>query len=387
MSVGQGDNHTRIKYIGFADSSFRAPIFYDSNDTGYYGDFAGNSRHLRLNLSSAQPDGTVGRLRVSSSTNGASEITSDTYAIMLGPSSTRTGAGYYYAGIAINGLMNYSGGTSYDTAAHIWLGAYYRDTPGSERSDFIVAIKSGIGNTGTGSDLPQVRFRVDYDGIASATGSLRAPIFYDSDNTAYYTNPATGTQINYLNVKGAWGGSPYGSSHAQLNIEGDSYPSITHRNISSGGYWLVHHAADDTMNWYGGTGGYNGTAWNRNMYLDMSGNLTARGNITAYSDRNLKTNIVTIDNALNKVMSLRGVYFDWIESGEHSIGMIAQEVEEILPELIITNDEREVGTEITKIIIKSLDYSKIVSVLVEAIKEQQNMIEELNKRLTSVECK
>jgi hypothetical protein len=211
------------------------------------------------------------------------------------------------------------------------------------------------------------------------TTDIRSPIYYDLDNTAYYTNPATGTQINYLNVKGAWGVSPYGSSHAQLNIEGDSYPSITHRNISSGGYWLVHHAADDTMNWYGGTGGYNGTAWNRNMYLDMSGNLTARGNITAYSDRNLKTNIVTIDNALNKVMSLRGVYFDWIESGEHSIGMIAQEVEEILPELIITNDEREVGTEITKIIIKSLDYSKIVSVLVEAIKEQQGQIDELRK--------
>jgi hypothetical protein len=243
----------------------------------------------------------------------------------------------------------------------------------------------GYGNTIAQQDWCM---RWDSSGNGFSNSSHRAPIFYDSDNTAYYTNPATGTQINYLNVKGAWGGSPFGSSHAQLNIEGDNYPSITHRNMGTGGYWLVHHAADDTINWYGGTtGGYNGTAWNRNMYLDMSGNLTARGNITAYSDRNLKTNIVTIDNALNKVMSLRGVYFDWIESGEHSIGMIAQEVEEILPELIITNDEREVGTEITKIIIKSLDYSKIVSVLVEAIKEQQNKIEELNKRLTSVECK
>ena len=292
---------------GTAQGSWRAPIFYDSNDTSYYLDAASTSRINRIDYTNL-----------------------------------------YYAPDTRFGFVG----------ANV-----YADT-----------INSGV----AGDQLELCYYTGSF---TSSAGSMRAPLFYDRDDTGYYTDPASGTQLKYVNVKGAWGGSPFGSSHAQLNIEGDAYPSITHRNMSTGGYWLVHHAADDTMNWYGGTGGYNGTAWNRNMYLDMAGNLTARGSVTAYSDRNLKTNIVTIDNALDKVLSLRGVYFDWIESGVHSIGMIAQEVEEILPELVITTDEREVGTETTKNIIKSLDYSKIVSVLVEAIKEQQKQIEELKAEM------
>lgn len=56
-----------------------------------------------------------------------------------------------------------------------------------------------------------------------------------------------------------------------------------------------------------------------------------------------------------------------------------------MPELIITNDEREVGTETTKNIIKSLDYSKIIGVLIEAIKEQQTIIETQNERISKLE--
>ena len=56
-----------------------------------------------------------------------------------------------------------------------------------------------------------------------------------------------------------------------------------------------------------------------------------------------------------------------------------------MPELIITNDEREVGTETTQNIIKSLDYSKIIGVLVEAIKEQQTIIETQNERISKLE--
>ena len=312
----------------------RSPIFYDSNDTSYYTDPNSGSRLLHIfagNVASSNDGSWNARMNLVGSSHARLDVVSNSDGIIT--------TMYSHTGQGIGRIGTYS--------------------------------NHPLGLMAQGSNI----------GGYVYNGSIRAPIFYDSDDTGYYTNLAGATNVKYLQVKGAWGGSPFGSSHAQLNIEGDAYPSITHRNMSTGGYWLVHHAADDTMNWYGGTGGYNGTAWNRNMYLDMAGNLTARGSITAYSDRNLKTNIVTIDNALNKVMSLRGVYFDWIESGEHSIGMIAQEVEEILPELIITNDEREVGTEITKNIIKSLDYSKIVSVLVEAIKEQQKQIEELKAEM------
>ena len=72
-------------------------------------------------------------------------------------------------------------------------------------------------------------------------------------------------------------------------------------------------------------------------------------------------------------MSMRGVSFDWIDSGNSEIGVIAQEVEEVLPELVNTNDEG----------IKSVKYGNIVAVLIEAIKEQQEQINELKAQLNS----
>jgi hypothetical protein len=106
---------------------------------------------------------------------------------------------------------------------------------------------------------------------------------------------------------------------------------------------------------------------------DASGDFTA-GSITATqytstSDISLKENVSTIENALEKVLSLRGVEYDRVESGEHQIGVIAQEVEKIIPEVVYGNE------------IKSVAYANIVALLIEAIKEQQKEIEELKKRL------
>jgi hypothetical protein len=107
---------------------------------------------------------------------------------------------------------------------------------------------------------------------------------------------------------------------------------------------------------------------------DVSGDFTA-GSITATqytstSDISLKKNVFTIENALEKVLSLRGVEYDRVESGEHQIGVIAQEVEKIIPE-VVYGDE-----------IKSVAYANIVALLIEAIKEQQKEIDELKKNLT-----
>ena len=100
------------------------------------------------------------------------------------------------------------------------------------------------------------------------------------------------------------------------------------------------------------------------LYFNPStGDLTAGGNITALSDRTLKSNITTISDALNKVVSLRGVEFDWIESGGHGIGVIAQEVEEVIPEVVLTH----MG-------LKSVAYGNLIAVLIEAIKDQNKRI-------------
>jgi hypothetical protein len=114
-------------------------------------------------------------------------------------------------------------------------------------------------------------------------------------------------------------------------------------------------------------GGWSAAA-NR-FQMDMSGNLTMAGNVTAYSDVRLKTNIQTIENALDKVMQMRGVSYERIDNGEKNVGVIAQEIKEVLPEVVL---EREGDDQYM-----SVSYGNIVGVLIEAIKELKAEIEEL----------
>lgn len=103
-------------------------------------------------------------------------------------------------------------------------------------------------------------------------------------------------------------------------------------------------------------------------YCDDNGNWTAVGNVTAYSDERLKSNIQTIENAVDTVKALRGVTFE--KDGKPSLGVIAQEVHKVLPELVHVGDEY-----------MSVAYGNMVGVLIEAIKEQQKQIDELKAKL------
>ena len=125
------------------------------------------------------------------------------------------------------------------------------------------------------------------------------------------------------------------------------------------------------------TGGGSNTAT-----LDSSGNFTATGNVTAYSDARLKTDIHTINDALSICGKLRGVSYKWIADGKPSIGVIAQEVEEVIPEVVLTNVDTNPETgETTEV--KSVDYGKIVGVLINAINELKEEVEELkNAKIT-----
>ncbi len=113
------------------------------------------------------------------------------------------------------------------------------------------------------------------------------------------------------------------------------------------------------------------------MTLTSGGNATFSGTVTANSDEKLKDNIKTIENAIEKTLNLRGVEFDRIETGDHQIGVIAQEVEKIIPEVVYENENG----------IKSVAYGNIVGLLIEAIKEQQNEITELKEILKSLNKK
>ena len=91
------------------------------------------------------------------------------------------------------------------------------------------------------------------------------------------------------------------------------------------------------------------------------------------SDERIKTNIKTIENALDKTLLLRGVEYNdiRIEPEKTKIGLIAQEVELIIPEVVRTDDDG----------MKSIEYQILVGLLVEAIKEQQKQIDELKNKL------
>ena len=104
------------------------------------------------------------------------------------------------------------------------------------------------------------------------------------------------------------------------------------------------------------------------LTLDMSaaGAATFNNDVTAFSDERLKTDIKTIDNALSKVCDMRGVYFN--RDGAAGTGVIAQEIQNILPEVV--HDKQEY---------LSVAYGNMVGVLIEAIKELKKEVETLKE--------
>jgi len=103
--------------------------------------------------------------------------------------------------------------------------------------------------------------------------------------------------------------------------------------------------------------------------FNTSQNLVVAGTVTANSDAKLKKNVETISGALEKVSALRGVEFDYISSDRHQIGVIAQEVEAVVP-CVVESDEE--GT-------KSVAYANLVALLIEAVKELKSEIETLKR--------
>jgi hypothetical protein len=152
-------------------------------------------------------------------------------------------------------------------------------------------------------------------------------------------------------------------------------PSSTHRIYASGvEYGIRAHGStmggrfqdsDGTSTTYVAYGGYG-------VY---TGQKISAGGYYYTSDERLKENIVKIGNAVDTVESLEGVSFNWKENGEKDIGLVAQDVEKVLPEVVLTDEETGM---------KSISYGNIVAVLIEAIKEQQEEIDELKEQIKDV---
>jgi hypothetical protein len=110
---------------------------------------------------------------------------------------------------------------------------------------------------------------------------------------------------------------------------------------------------------------------NPSYELDVTGQIRATDDIIAFSDIRVKKNVKTLENSLNKVNKLRGVEFNKIGKQNKSIGVIAQEIEKILPEVVHTDDEG----------MKSVAYGNITGLLIEAVKELSKEVKELKKQI------
>jgi hypothetical protein len=104
--------------------------------------------------------------------------------------------------------------------------------------------------------------------------------------------------------------------------------------------------------------------------VTFSSTLTVTGNINNSSDRTLKENIETIKNPVSIVKQLNGVTFNWKKDGRPAIGLVAQDVESVLPEIVRIEDDG----------LRSVAYANIVAVLIEAVKELSVRIEKLENK-------
>ena len=218
-----------------------------------------------------------------------------------------------------------------------------------------------------------------FGGIVTASTDMRAPHFYDSNNTSYYINAAetsylnalnigpTASGVSYLNINGynAYGGTGYHGFLTVYNTYGGTNPQKYFRLSSIGSFEIVNSA-------------YNAVLF---TFTD-GGDFIASGNITAYSDRKIKDNFEPITDALSKVLQLNGMTFTRIDKEDTTKrygGLVAQDVQAVLPEAVDINETMSYGE------VMSVDYNATIALLVEAIKEQQTRINKLEQQINSLE--
>lgn len=233
-----------------------------------------------------------------------------------------------------------------------------------------------------------IRLAPYYGEILTNKLIVKPPIQSGSTNLFEVQN-ASGSVISFVNRSGQFGG---GLASGGL-ITGYSLASglTSGKILSTDGngtlYWSSGGGGGGTIlvnddittsgtryiNFAGITSGALSTIYTASTKLTFNpstGDFTAGGNVIANSDIKIKKNIRPIENALDKVNSLRGVYFERVGTDITNIGVIAQEVEQVLPEIVRESDG-----------IKSVAYGNITALLIEAIKEQDKKIKELEEKV------
>ena len=247
------------------------------------------------------------------------------------------------------------------------------------------------GNVGIGNPAPT--YKLDVNGTTNLGGEVTLPVntwiyssdttfhkqrmWFDNDGTTYIGAPYGG--FTFINTASLSVPHPVIFSIAQNGTLGNIANDVWH--TSADGKKRLRFVANSTT-YYGSPNGnhaFRNSADTDKFTIDDFGNIiaqgdiTATGNVTAYSDARVKTNISTIDSPLEKVMKMRGVYYNRIDDSNikpiRCVGVIAQEVEEVLPEVVLTDTSENKN--------KSVAYGNIVALLIEGMKAQQSTIESL----------
>ena len=294
----------------------------------------------------------------------------------------------------------------------------YGSTSG-ENADFVI----GVSNDSADHVIIQSPYnggvKVGYKDATSGTGLTTQTIFHD----AYHPNADKWTtdRAFLINLTGAVTGNATvqvdGSSNETWTIstslatgdfgsaniatsgyietngyyhdgDGDTgmvFPGVDQIDVLAGGTTMMRFRQEDSNADY--ISMFGATVSGEFLFYD-NGNFHADGNITAYSsntssDIRLKKNVRPLENCLDKVLGLDGVIFDWKKDsrGKDQVGFIAQQVEEHAPELVSTSEDKDIGE------VKTINYDGAIPMLVEALKEQQSIINRLESRIKDLEDK
>jgi hypothetical protein len=210
--------------------------------------------------------------------------------------------------------------------------------------------------------------------IVSGTGTANtlssgAVLSAGNGTTSGSVFQSAGNQTEIWQYNGAWNQVLYCDSSKSWHmpaalIANNAILGAGNVGLSSGDLSIARAGGTSAAIYFNGAGTqylyYDGT----NMVVPLGTFLAPA--FEATSDRKLKTNIINIDSALNKVDQLNGVTFDWIKSGQASAGLIAQDVQEVLPEAVHTSGSGA-NDEIESHLV--LNYNAVIGLLVEAVKE------------------
>lgn len=400
-----------------------------TNWAGYFG--SGNVYITNnLGIGAAIPDG---KLHIAE-TKAVYDGSDGTYAFIQNSDATANngqiaGIKFRSDGVSSGANSRYKGGIAFQKTGSWGVGdlLFLTNSVGSNASitaaDERMRITS-TGNVGIGTTSPSTSRLNVVIPSTDATNGIGLTV----------TNNYTGASAKYgidVNVDGAGSGVKYGISSSIVGLAGDastiygyqvnmtpngtgtsygiySYNQAAGTGTRYGFYNLVYAAAANVSTIYGvrnvisnaGTGNSYGIYNTGEDYNYFSGSVgigtnaptqkltvsngTTTGTYTTTgwihsSDARLKTNIENINNSLEKVMQLNGVYFNWKNNSDSNrqIGFIAQEVEKIIPEVVVKDINGDYG----------MAYGNLSALLINAIKEQQKMIEELKKEVEALKNK